>query len=123
MLTFIKKPWGSEEILELNDNYMVKRLFMRAGHQCSVQKHQFKKETFVLLSGAMEFTFEDENGNVKTETLQSVFGTMSVRTVQPGQVHRMRAVTDIEYLEMSTPYPDDVIRLSDDYGREGTSDA
>ncbi len=37
--------------------------------------------------------------------------------VKPGTVHRMRAVTDVDVLEVSTPEVDDVVRVEDDYGR------
>ena len=42
--------------------------------------------------------------------------------VSPGTVHRFRAVTDCLLFEVSTPELEDVVRLEDDYGREGTSD-
>jgi mannose-6-phosphate isomerase len=41
--------------------------------------------------------------------------------ITPGTVHYMEAVTDCEVLEVSTPELDDVVRLKDRYGREGTS--
>ena len=41
----------------------------------------------------------------------------------PRTVHRMVAVTDVDVLEASTPDLDDVVRLEDAYGREGTSKA
>ena len=39
----------------------------------------------------------------------------------PGTVHRVTALDDTTILEVSTPHPDDVVRLEDRYGREGTS--
>jgi quercetin dioxygenase-like cupin family protein len=39
----------------------------------------------------------------------------------PGMVHQMIAITDCDVLEASTPHLDDVVRLVDRYGREGTS--
>ena len=45
------------------------------------------------------------------------------RHITPGTVHRFRAVTDVTMFEVSTPELDDVVRLEDDFGREGTSDA
>ena len=44
------------------------------------------------------------------------------RHIPPGTVHRFRAVTDCKLFEVSTPELDDVVRLEDDYGREGTTD-
>jgi mannose-6-phosphate isomerase len=41
--------------------------------------------------------------------------------ITPGTIHYMEAVTDCDILEVSTPELDDVVRLKDRYGREGTS--
>ena len=41
--------------------------------------------------------------------------------LRPGTVHRVRAIEDTTILEVSTPHLDDVVRLEDRYGREGTS--
>jgi mannose-6-phosphate isomerase len=38
-------------------------------------------------------------------------------------VHRITALEDTTILEVSTPHLDDVVRLEDRYGREGTSGA
>ena len=40
---------------------------------------------------------------------------------EPGHVHQMEAITDVDLLEASTPHLDDVVRLTDKYGRQGTS--
>ena len=40
---------------------------------------------------------------------------------EPGTVHRVTAIEDTTILEVSTPHLDDVVRLEDAYGREGTS--
>ncbi len=41
--------------------------------------------------------------------------------VPVGRRHRYEALERVELLEVSTPEIEDVVRLSDDYGREGTS--
>ena len=40
---------------------------------------------------------------------------------RPGTVHRVTALEDTTILEVSTPQLDDIVRLEDLYGREGTS--
>ena len=40
----IIKPWGYEILLEKNNKYMFKKLFMKKGHQCSLQFHKKKKK-------------------------------------------------------------------------------
>ena len=41
---------------------------------------------------------------------------------RPGTVHRVTAIEDTRILEVSTAHLDDVVRLEDAYGREGTSE-
>ena len=48
----IEKPWGYEKLLEVNDNYVVKELFMKEGNSCSLQYHNIKHETFYVINGA-----------------------------------------------------------------------
>lgn len=109
MIQHIDKPWGYEEILETNPSYTVKRLMMRAGHQCSYQYHEKKMETIVCLSGKLYIVGEGED---------KVLNPGDVITIKPFEKHRMRAVEeDSLYLEASTSELDDVVRVEDDYGR------
>jgi quercetin dioxygenase-like cupin family protein len=47
----------------------------------------------------------------------------TVVVLPPGAVHRMEALEDSRFFEVSTPELDDIVRLEDDYGRAGTSDS
>ena len=49
----IPKPWGQEEVLEINDFYMLKRLTMYKGMRCSLQYHRQKRETIYVLEGKL----------------------------------------------------------------------
>ena len=105
----IEKPWGHEEWVEINERYVVKRLFMKKGHQCSLQYHVKKQETVVVLEGMLTLLLD---GKART---MSPFDTV---TIPPGLRHRMIAEhSDCLYLEASTPELDDVVRLEDAYGR------
>jgi mannose-6-phosphate isomerase-like protein (cupin superfamily) len=112
----VEKPWGHERIWAHSDRYVGKLLHINAGHELSVQYHNRKDETIHLLSGEMIYRVKegDELRDVKLCAGESFRNT-------PGTVHQMVAVTDCEVLEASTPDLDDVVRLSDRYGREGTS--
>ena len=112
----VPKPWGHEVIWAHTDRYVGKLLHIKAGHALSVQYHERKDETIFLLSGEMVYRVQ-ENGTMRDVRL--VVGE-AFRNV-PGTVHQMEAVTDCDVLEASTPDLDDVVRLSDRYGREGTS--
>lgn len=105
----IEKPWGWEKIIENNGKYVVKKLFMKEGQQCSLQYHEKKTETIIVLDGIL--TIEVEND---TFTL----GTHETITILPFQKHRMKSErNDCLYLECSTCELNDVIRLEDSYGR------
>jgi mannose-6-phosphate isomerase len=112
-MQLIKKPWGSEEVIEINNKYMVKKLTMKSGHRCSLQYHDFKKETIYVLSGDLKITLGKDKDSLKSK----IYGSGDFLTIEPGMVHRMEGVTDSIYLEASTPEMDDVVRLSDDYNR------
>ena len=47
----IKKPWGQEELIEHNKNYVVKKLTMHKGHRCSLQYHDFNRKKVYILTG------------------------------------------------------------------------
>lgn len=109
----IEKPWGKEEIIEVNDAYMVKRLTMLKGHRCSVQYHNFKRETIYVLSGRLNIL----SGEKGQPLVSKIYGPNETITLPTGLVHRMEGVEDCVYLEASTPHLDDVVRIEDDYNR------
>ena len=112
----VPKPWGHETIWAQSDRYVGKILHINAGHELSVQYHNKKDETVHLLSG--EIAYRVKNGDA-LEDVQLRVGE-SFR-ITPGTIHQMVALTDCDVLEVSTPELDDVVRVSDKYGREGTS--
>ena len=114
----VPKPWGHEVIWAANELYVGKLLHITAGHALSVQYHNHKDETIHLLSGQMIYRVDEGQGAGLVEVPFAVGA--SYRNA-PGTIHQMEAVTDCDVLEASTPHLDDVVRLNDRYGREGTS--
>jgi mannose-6-phosphate isomerase-like protein (cupin superfamily) len=112
----VDKPWGYELRFAATDRYAGKVLFIRAGHQLSLQYHRLKDEAFYLQQGDLELVL-GMGGDQRVERLAAG----ESRRVVPGTVHRFRAVSDCLLFEVSTPELDDVVRLEDDFGREGTS--
>jgi mannose-1-phosphate guanylyltransferase len=104
----VAKPWGREIWWAVTDRYLGKRIEVRANHMLSLQYHREKLETLYLLSGRVRF-------HVDGEVLEPPAG--SALTIFPGSVHRIEAVDDVVLFEVSTPHPDDVVRLDDRYGR------
>jgi mannose-6-phosphate isomerase-like protein (cupin superfamily) len=115
---FVDKPWGHEEIFAHTDRYVGKLLVIRAGEALSLQYHERKEETLRMLEGTLRFTAGQDRDHLEDFEM----GPGEVFHVSPGLLHRMVAITDCTMLEVSTPELDDVVRLDDRYGREGTSD-
>jgi mannose-6-phosphate isomerase-like protein (cupin superfamily) len=113
----VDKPWGHEQIWALTDRYCGKVLVIETGKRLSLQYHTVKDEWIRVLSGRLKLFLEDDAGVVR----ESELGPGDGAHVPIGRTHRYEAIERCELLEVSTPELDDVVRLSDDYGREGTN--
>lgn len=115
---FVQKPWGHEEIFAETDQFAGKILAVKSGESLSLQYHEKKSETLRVLEGRIIF----ETGMTLDSLVSDELAPGDVFHIPPGLIHRMEALTDCVLLEVSTADLDDVVRLSDRYGREGTSD-
>ncbi len=113
----VAKPWGEELIWALTDRYCGKRITIETGKRLSLQVHERKDEWVFVMSGRLRLHLEDDAGVVRVEEL----GAGESRHVPVGRRHRFEAAERVELIEVSTPEIDDVIRIEDDFGREGTS--
>ena len=114
----VEKPWGWELIWAVTDEYVGKLLFVRAGEALSLQYHERKDESWYVHEGRAAL----ELGRVGSDGLEArEIGPGDCFHFVPGTIHRVRAVEDTLIVEVSTPDLDDVVRLEDAYGREGTS--
>jgi mannose-6-phosphate isomerase-like protein (cupin superfamily) len=113
----VEKPWGGERIFAANGRYAGKLISIRAGETLSFQYHRLKEETIHVLEGTLGMETELEGNRV----LLSLDPGETFH-VSPGTRHRMFATGgDVLIVEVSSPELDDVVRLEDRYGREGTS--
>ncbi|HEY7928256.1 MAG: cupin domain-containing protein [Candidatus Dormibacteria bacterium] len=115
----VDKPWGYELRWAMTDRYLGKVIHINKGHRLSLQYHVQKDESILIISGLIDLVLEDERGEVGTHRMSP---GMTAR-VRPGRRHRFVAVEDSDIFEVSSPEIDDVVRLEDSYGREGTSTA
>jgi len=113
----VEKPWGYEIWWALTEDYAGKILHVNAGERLSLQYHQLKHESCYVLSGRLILVQGPDAADL-TETVIEAGHTWQNH---PGVVHTIEAVVDSDVLEASTPHLDDVVRLTDRYGREGTS--
>ena len=112
----VEKPWGYELIWAETPRYVGKIRHITAGQRLSRQYHVKKDETFLVQTGVMHLEIGPADA-VKTIVLSAGESFHCV----PGTIHRMVAASDVDVVEVSTPELDDVVRLEDAYGREGTS--
>ncbi len=134
-VVLVTKPWGWERWLTPKGApYVLKEIFIRAPHRSSLQVHLEKTETCWITNGKgflhLHKIDMDPSGwphafNVRTAMNEIIRTTHKVAIykgtvfhVEPGEIHRVEALTDLTLIEASTPQVDDVIRLQDDSGRE-----
>ena len=115
----VEKPWGHELIWAESERYVGKVLFVKAGESLSLQFHRVKDESWLVQEGRAKL----ELGSAGDAVLRvEVVGPGATFRFRPGTVHRVTALEDTTIIEVSTTELDDVIRLEDRYGREGTSE-
>jgi mannose-6-phosphate isomerase len=116
----VTKPWGHELIFaNVPSGFTGKELHVRAGQSLSMQYHVHKEEVLAVRSGRIQLEIgpsPDALDRVELVPGESVH-------IRPGLVHRTTALEDSVVLEASTYNPDDVVRIDDLYGREGTTAA
>ncbi len=111
----IEKPWGSEILFACTHKYAGKVIFVRKGHRLSLQYHEKKDEVMYIYEGKILLEVEGSDGQVVSTVLQP---GQCIR-VPPLTRHRLKAIEDTTFFEVSTPELEDVVRLEDDYGRAG----
>jgi mannose-6-phosphate isomerase-like protein (cupin superfamily) len=113
----VSKPWGEEQVFAANAKYAGKVIRIKAGESLSYQYHERKEETVFVLEGTLGFETEAGGSRLLLELKAG-----ELFHIVPGTRHRMYAPSgDCTIAEVSTPELDDVVRLEDRYGRQGTS--
>jgi mannose-6-phosphate isomerase len=113
----VEKPWGYEIWFAWTDIYVGKIIHVNQGGKLSLQYHKCKDETSYLQSGRMLLT---QGPTVEEISIREIGPGTNWRNL-PGTIHTIEALEDSDVLEVSTPHLDDVIRLTDLYGRQGTN--
>ena len=103
---YVEKPWGWEMVVRLDPGTLLKVIHVCGQERTSLQRHELKEEVIMVLDG--EGGPKDQNGECLAHRGQAT-------RIVPGQVHR--SVGSCVLLEVSTNYPEDVIRIHDDYRR------
>ncbi len=110
----IEKPWGYElHWVRADEPYMGKLIHLNAGARWSLQLHDQKQESWLLISGRARLIWENSHGKLVETELRSGQGY----SIKVGQKHRMQGITDCDIVEVSTPEAGTTWRLEDDYAR------
>ncbi len=113
----VPKPWGEERVFAEASRYAGKLILIRKGEALSLQYHDRKEETIHVLEGVLGL-FVERDG-LRRELRLAPGESFHI---EPGTRHRMHAPdVDCLLVEVSTPELDDVVRLEDRYGRQGTT--
>ncbi|MDL2341546.1 MAG: cupin [Patescibacteria group bacterium] len=110
----IEKPWGYELHWVPEDApYMGKIIHINAGARLSLQLHDEKQESWLVMNGQAAVMWEDASGELIQTELQAGQGY----STKLGQRHRLIGITDCDVVEVSTPELGTTWRLEDDYAR------
>ena len=111
------RPWGSYDSIDVGDRFQVKRLTVHPGGVLSLQVHHHRAEHWVVVSGTARITRGEET--YLLEENQSTYIPVGVRhrIENPGRI----ALHIIEVQSGSYLGEDDIVRLKDRYGRQGTN--
>lgn len=121
----IKKPWGREEIWgNLPGKYLGKTLHINMNNRLSLQFHKKKEETIYVVRGVLTLitqVYQETDDRMPSKMLVEKKQKLSPGEyyhIKPGLIHRFCAENgDVVLAEVSTYFPDDVVRIEDDYKR------
>ena len=105
------RTWGHEILIAQTPTYIGKILIMKAGSAGNLQYHVEKDETFFLYSGTCLVDSVKDGQLVRVEMHEGYS-----YHIPPGAPHRVTAVTDCVFFEVSTPHFDDRVRCEAEYG-------
>lgn len=112
----VYRPWGSYTVLEEQPRYKIKRITVNPGAKLSLQMHHHRSEHWVVVKGTAEVTCGDKIFLVHEN--ESTY-------ISAGQKHRLEnsGVIPLELIEVQNGSylgEDDIVRLDDVYGRQGS---
>ena len=113
LVKYVEKHWGYEKWIAVTDSYALKEIFLKKDCRCSLQYHEQKEEHSYLLKGKVAVEEDDEAGNLVT----NIYEPGGCWHEKPHARHRVTAIEDSTFIEVSTPHLDDVVRIQDDFGR------
>ena len=111
------RPWGTYTVLEDTPGYKIKRIIVKPGKRLSLQKHYHRNEHWIVVSGSATVTVGQETRLIRPN--ESTY-------IKMGEVHRLSnegkiPVVLIEAQVGEYTGEDDIVRIEDDFSREGNN--
>lgn len=108
------RPWGSYKVLEEGENFKVKIISVEPGGILSLQRHKYRSEHWIIVSGKARVTLDGKN--ITLEKNDHIF-------IPCGSYHRLEnpEKDPLELIEVQVGTylgEDDVERVEDIYGRK-----
>ena len=108
------RPWGSFEVLHRYVDYVIKRLNIRKQQETSLQYHESRDETVVVVYGTLKVVVDD---------VEHVLYSGDSVKIKAKQRHRLVNIgmCSCNIVEVWTGFKfdeDDIVRIEDRYGRE-----
>tara|TARA_R110002020_G_scaffold61460_1_gene165330 strand:+ start:217 stop:633 length:417 start_codon:yes stop_codon:yes gene_type:complete len=104
------KYWGYMSTLFDQDGYSIKKIFMRAGTQSSMEYHVHKKESYYIERGQLKLGLRIGRGENKSLILNAG----DVVHIPVGLMHMRMAITDTIIIEVSTTDDDNDSHIVED---------
>ena len=114
MESIVFKPWGSYQVIERGDKYLIKRIIVTPGGKLSLQSHQYRSEHWIIVQGEAEVTI---NNNIKVlSSNKNIFIPLQAK-------HRLANNSSEDLILIEVWYGDnlneeDIFRYEDIYNRE-----
>jgi mannose-1-phosphate guanylyltransferase/mannose-6-phosphate isomerase len=109
----VYRPWGYYQGVDAGSRYLVKRIMVKPNAMLSLQKHFHRSEHWVVVRGTAEVTIGSETHTVhENESTYIPIGSVH-RLANPGKI-------PLELIEVQVGGylgEDDIVRLTDQYGR------
>jgi mannose-1-phosphate guanylyltransferase/mannose-6-phosphate isomerase len=110
----VQRPWGSYTVLEERAHFKIKSILVKPHQRLSLQKHQFRSEHWIVVSGIASVT--NENVSFKVKANESTY-------IPANNKHRLANETehDLIVIEVQTGTSveeSDIVRFEDIYGRD-----
>ena len=109
----IFRPWGSYLSIAEDLSWQVKRINVNPGASLSLQKHKFRTEHWIIVSGIAKVELEGETKILKENESTYIPLGFKHRLSNPGK----QSLILIEVQSGSYLGEDDIIRFEDNYGR------